>query len=291
MGRSGHGSSSTFPADHDPTRQFLPSVTPGDEELGVLSGHPALSTQPLASPSDSVLSTPCFGPGAFGGLDAGVLSTMPGDVVHAPLISPPYFEGSVQHPANPLVGGPLAVIPSTLPPTAPPAAKEGPGGMRLPSFQQLGIAAPHPDRMVSPVLRDESPVLSSFGGLDIGSGGGLDSSPPKSDGGRAVQSPVYHFINTLTPPIESGPTDWNPQPTVQTAGMHSPPAPAGNESEQTVDVPVTGQAEGAVTTVPDHVDAASSGHTGSGEQRPWMDDAVDNLCELPCFSESHLAAI
>ena len=125
---------------------------------------------------------------------------------------------------NVLVGGALAPV-HTIPPLQT-QRKPGPG-LRLPSFDILGIASPHPDRFTQLTLDGTwdgavaEPLSESMAGSSKASCGASNLSQACSASlfvpdqrlepldllcgdarGRAVSSPVPNYVATLTPPAE-----------------------------------------------------------------------------------------
>ncbi|KAK3673316.1 hypothetical protein LTR78_006861 [Recurvomyces mirabilis] len=154
----------------------------------------------------------------------------------APLKTPP-SDPSYYTDMDTIVGGALAPVHTTAPQHQ--QSKPGPG-FRLPSFEALGIAAPHPDRfgqhfssngaveqpLALPSV-NTSPLCGPFGmesfahTKEVKSGSDLI-------GGPAVQNQVQHFISTLTPPAELGEMDWSSIAAVTNKPMESPATDPGN---------------------------------------------------------------
>ncbi|WPH00414.1 Hypothetical protein R9X50_00324100 [Acrodontium crateriforme] len=190
-----------------------------------------------------------------------------------------------------IVGGALAPVHSAafLPALSSPRAKDGPG-LRLPSFESLGIAAPRPDRIgewtLNGVLADATLTskVESLHVSDIAERNQLsDSEQLQQRGGwaesqdagkrvRAVQSPVSHSIETLTPPAETGQQQWPTFTTVSNARIDSPETDPGT---------ATTLASGSSGS-PDL--AAESGLRFEGadsipESMFWFNGAVQNILE------------
>ena len=189
------------------------------------------------------------------------------------------------------VGGALAPIHSTPPPPFPSRSRPG---LRLPSFELLGIAAPHPDRyggldgtlanaareaMEEPL--SATPADSEFSALvkilNTGRNAPCMTSEPqiRTLTGRAIQSPLHHFVHTLTPPAEDGHLDWNSIVTVTTA-MDSPntdpgnPAPGGDDGPSVADTLTTGST---------FHESANPSEGDGDEARRWFDGALDVLSQ------------
>ncbi|KAK5125976.1 hypothetical protein LTR85_011331 [Meristemomyces frigidus] len=257
---------------------------------------PASTTDSLESPTLSkalagTQLTPQWTPQSLLPESADVLTTQPGDVSIEPVLTPPPIDAP-QPDMNTIVGGALAPV-HTIPPRRP---RQRTGhGLRLPSFEALGIAAPHPDRFghqsLDGALSDSSRettrlypredvdlfgVLSRLGG---GGGGGqldpsIDSEPLKAGGGRAIQSPVHHYVTMLTPPAESGDHLWNSMATVSSAPMDSPAtdpghvAPSAASAQASPGASASGT-EPLITVDSDAVDEANG----------WVEGAVQALLE------------
>ena len=139
-----------------------------------------------------------------------------------------------------IVGGALA--PMHFTPPAMPRSKTGPG-LRLPSFEALGIAAPHPERfgqfgldgtwigapqeaMREPLAEEDAELVDMFARLG---GGKLDppDGVPSKAGRRGTSTPVRHYVTTLTPPAEAGEINWQSLATVSAAPLDSPATDPG----------------------------------------------------------------
>ncbi|KAK3072348.1 hypothetical protein LTR53_006998 [Teratosphaeriaceae sp. CCFEE 6253] len=137
-----------------------------------------------------------------------------------PLMTPPSDPRT--HPdLNMIVGGALAPVNTTV--------MEHPrrrlsAGLRLPSFEALGIASPHPDRFGQQLLDGATTDISRGAKLEtLRSGNGLDAlasmrlhtaggapniEPLRTGGLGAVQSPLQQYITILTPPADVGDSSW-----------------------------------------------------------------------------------
>jgi hypothetical protein len=139
-----------------------------------------------------------------------------------------------------LVPAPLEEFPGTARRQVP---RAGPG-LRLPSFEMLGIAAPRPDQLnnshqitsldgrlnylannashdckTSPLLTGKAPVTLT--------GNVIRPALPDTDAMAvskcALQSPICHDIDVLTPPADSGDVPWNiPSVVVMSGPIDSP---------------------------------------------------------------------
>jgi hypothetical protein len=181
---------------------------------------------------------------------ANILPTEPTAQLAMPEINTPLYDSRTQPDMDIVVGGALAPVHKTLPER--PARKAGPG-LRLPSFEDLGIAAPHPDRFGQQQSLDGS-AFDSFHEMASHSHGQPQVDTEMVDcatahptilserafgvegdvvGGRAIQSPVQQFIATLTPPAELGEMSWSSMAAVTNVPIESPvtdPGPTGAPS-------------------------------------------------------------
>lgn len=167
--------------------------------------------------------------------------------------------------------------------------KAGPR-MRLPSFEALGIAAPHPDRvcqrdldgtlhgtprehMKEPLgqLSEDVDLTDMFARLG---GGKLSDAPPQKIGGRATTTPVQHYVATLTPPADAGTVSWGSGPTISTAP---------------IDLPATGQ-DGPSAVLASPQSGSGGSDMGSlsrelaqsaidDEEESWIEGAIQSLCK------------
>lgn len=128
-----------------------------------------------------------------------------------------------------------AALPSTdvsLP--TPPILKTA-HNLRLPSFDVLGIAAPHPDRIAlqsfnsfsslgaGPLSKPEDPLHALSPPLARPQKfGGVNEPSPTSP--ETTRSKVEHLIPIVTPPSEPGTFSWGSFVNVRTAGVGSPPS-------------------------------------------------------------------
>jgi hypothetical protein len=109
--------------------------------------------------------------------------------------------------------------------------------LRLPSFDVLGIAAPHPDRFsirhshsflpsaigAGPLSKPEDPLHALSPPLDHPSQGDTAAETPTASR-KAARAQVEHTISTFTPPTEPGTFYWGPLVSVRPAGLGSPPS-------------------------------------------------------------------
>lgn len=190
---------------------------------------------------------------------------------------------------NMIVGGALAPVHDV--PPRPLSARAGPG-LRLPSFQTLGIATPTPDRFGDPCadgVWTDSARAHAFEGMTMTYAGATDSvvSPNNLDPGMEQRHPAQHaspkamarpptvpfgqFVHTLTPPAETGEPSWQP-PTLGfslSAAMDSPATDPGNASSQAVS-----GGEDAVAAATSAVQNVTISAPTIPGDRVWLEGAV-----------------
>ena len=276
---------------------------PGDSE------HPLTSNFPLSSPlrilppsgrwhgsrgspnpSFSSLSSPDLPTlPSSSNRPASPLPPEPGLVLDQPVRPPPAHD-SPNPEMSLLTGGELAPMPSSPPPRQP-SSRPGPG-LRLPSFEALGIAAPHPDRFGLGIFPTEKPLgamkssvwpryaeveshLVDFTGPTNLTHAVEANIPPSFR--RVVQSPIQHDLATLTPPAETGDVAWNPTSKLTLSSMQSPttdssdqPAAAQHEASHFNNAPPTN----SPTQPPEMMQSDLTSNL-----RPWLQSAAGMLCE------------
>jgi hypothetical protein len=106
---------------------------------------------------------------------------------------------------------------------------------RLPSFDVLGIAAPHPDRIplhptysfsslgAGPLSKPEDPLHALSPPLEFRRQADKPANHPVASP-RATRKQVEHQVPTFTPPSEPGTFSWGSLVRVRTAGAGSPPS-------------------------------------------------------------------
>lgn len=180
--------------------------------------------------------------------------------------------------------------------------------LRLPSFELLGIAAPHPDRITSPSevtpflgagplsnpddplhLRDIPPGYPEDTRNDIVSVTTPELFRPNKD-------PQQHFVPVVTPPDETKPTEWGSFAHVSTVPMASPaqsdPENVNTRSAQTQsDDPPQAPAESSVVAAARNTfDGNSSwleeatrtiGTRGSQRRVTPLTGGISVICEVP----------
>jgi len=198
-----------------------------------------------------------------------------------PLLTPP-LDPNMQPDMDLLVGGALAPVHTTAP--ARPQAKAGAGvGLRLPSFEALGIAAPHHrygqqsfDGTASDsgrgLLRDPLGLpCVEFQGFDVRRGtevptvGGAPSIDPLRSG-RAMQSPPHPFLSILTPPVDVAEQTW-PEPMEVATGDAGVAATVAMDAQAEVEGGVSAGSGQNMHAPPDSVERMSQ----------WIDGALDVL--------------
>ncbi|CAO2650041.1 Nn.00g013330.m01.CDS01 [Neocucurbitaria sp. VM-36] len=107
--------------------------------------------------------------------------------------------------------------------------------LRLPSFDVLGIAAPHPDHIsfrpqysfsplgAGPLSKPDDPLHALSPPLDFPyQADGANDTPAASP--KLARAQVGHIVPTWTPPQEPGTIVWGSFVNVRTAGLGSPPS-------------------------------------------------------------------
>ncbi|KAH9825950.1 hypothetical protein Tdes44962_MAKER03874 [Teratosphaeria destructans] len=256
---------------------------------------PASITSPLDSPTFSrslagSRKTSPWTPASLVSATTAPISPAPGLVDFKAVDTPPAADILLETGLNTIVGGALAPVHVT-PPRTRSATKRGPG-LRLPSFRDLGIAAPHPDRYGQPALDGtftdapndtmEGPLGSSVGDaplrnalehLHLAQNPTSNGSGADLTGGRAVNSPVKHFIATLTPPEEAGDMKWPSLESVSSAPIMSPSMEHGHE-------PLGAGSALPAPTAADSTTLAQRPREPAGPSRggnSWIDGAVHTL--------------
>ncbi|KAF2773291.1 hypothetical protein EJ03DRAFT_323788 [Teratosphaeria nubilosa] len=258
---------------------------------------PASVTSPLDSPTFSrslpgSRKTPPWTPASLVPATTAPISPAPGLVDFKAVDTPPPPADIAETGLNTIVGGALAPVHITPPPTRS-ATKPGPG-LRLPSFRGLGIAAPHPDRYGQPALDGtftdapndtmegplgssvgDAPLLNALNHLHLVQQRTSNGSGADITGGRAVISPVKHFIATLTPPEDAGDTEWPSLASVSSAPIMSPSMERGHESVGARSALPAPTASDSTTLAERPRESAESSPGGSS----WISGAVQSLLE------------
>lgn len=205
-----------------------------------------------------------------------------------PLMTP-LSEDRVESPMDMIVGGALAPVHSPPLPLSPPQRRSQ---LRLPSFEALGIAAPHPDRFgvvefeptpgcdtmrLPGTPQAEHDISQSLDGADVGQTTADDPSdlPPSKGAGRAMQLPIHHYVNTITPPADGSKLDWGSLAKVQTGAMDSPSTDPGNAAPQS-DSSVAGATDTAQSSS-QPTQLVERVAVGDEESGPWYEGPIDVL--------------
>jgi hypothetical protein len=142
-----------------------------------------------------------------------------------------------------------------------------PLNLRLPPFDVLGIANPHPDRIsqhpshpfepigAGPLSKPEDPLHALSPPL---------ARPQQSSGGkepaaRSPEAPRAHIdqqIPTVTPPAEPGTFNWGSFINVRTAGVNSPPRSDPGVSPSINNTIASSASAGPASTPPDPLSVA-----------------------------------
>ncbi|OCK79128.1 hypothetical protein K432DRAFT_330829 [Lepidopterella palustris CBS 459.81] len=197
-----------------------------------------------------------------------------------PMVELPYPEPDVQPEFNfvNLPGNGLFGASASLP--SPPIPKAG-RALRLPSFDLLGIGAPHPDRIVSncenpftslgagPLSKPEDPLHALSPALSRPRHLGGVGDPPTFGVDDAELEPgqVRTFIPTITPPAEPGTITWGNFANVKTAAMDSSP----KSDPAALSTPHDDLTPTAPSAHPTSQEVPSLGQTSSA--KPWIDMA------------------
>jgi len=184
---------------------------------------------------------------------------------------------------NLIVGGALAPIPQR------PLVKAGPG-LRLPSFEAMGIASPHPDNIGLPGADDAAASLARerILGLtlrsrsdpgrvegtallspDVGSAPDLQQLPSPKSSSHPQPTPLHQYVHTLTPPAETGEPSW--RPSIMTAVMDSPNTEPGLAVSQ---ADAGDQSVQAASGAMQNVTISTPAITG---ERSWLEEAVQAI--------------
>jgi len=202
------------------------------------------------------------------------------------------------------LGGGSVILPissSALPsPQIPKAARN----LRLPSFDLLGIAAPHPDRIApinhqatpfvgaGPLSQPEDPLhllQNSPFAEEAAVSRSLVSAPPAAQNSPALQNPtdpaspdkalpsrktIQQYIVTTTPPDDNGKVDWTPPPDIKPAALAS-----SDQGSTPMSIPTS--SHGEQSTAATSVEIPSlSGHLQAADPQnsPWLRDMIPLIC-------------
>jgi hypothetical protein len=135
--------------------------------------------------------------------------------------------------------------------------------LRLPSFEVLGIAAPHPDRVpqrpdqsfsplgAGPLSKPEDPLHALSPPIDFFKHADGDTITRVASP-KAVRASVGHLVPIHTPPSEPWTISWGPFVNVRTAGLGSPPSSEPGRSPSLTTTASTTTAGQAPIIVPTH---------------------------------------
>jgi hypothetical protein len=214
-----------------------------------------------------------------------IMPSEPGASQEALVMTPPAEQISASMPSltgdmNLIVGGALAPISDVAPQRL--VAKAGPG-LRLPSFEAMGIASPHSDSICLPGIDNAAASLARERNLGLALRSRSDPGRVESHalltpdiGGapdlkqvQSPQPPLQQFLHTLTPPAETGEPHW--RPSIMTAVMDSPDTEPEMPTDQTEAGDESIQAaSGAMQSVTISTPAITG-------ERSWLEEAVQAI--------------
>jgi hypothetical protein len=161
--------------------------------------------------------------------------------------------------------------------------------LRLPSFDVLGIAAPHPDRIpqradqffsplgAGPLSKPEDPLHALSPPIDFFKHtDGANDTPVAIP--KAARTSLGHLVPTHTPPSEPGTICWGSFVNVRTAGLGSPPSSdPGRSPNSTITASATtvGQAPIIVPTRDEFNDAL--------RMAAWIEEAKKIISKHICI--------
>ena len=215
------------------------------------------------------------------------------DFISTPTVQTPPARGVPQPTLNMIVGGALAPTHEVPPPPA--SSSKSRSSLRLPSFDLLGIAVPHPDRfgiggatgLPSYSIQDITPESLSSPRAEVDLPNAFESmnlerlpmastlfSPLKDPtAGRPLQSPLL-FRGPLTPPDDVPYLDWQNAVFTQQGAVSNDEGSAG--SAQQGDAAQDGAGVGASGGM----ESRSAGQTLGGRASMWYDDALHAIGKL-----------
>lgn len=197
-----------------------------------------------------------------------------------------------------LVGARVAPAPTSPPPVT--SIKDS-RDLRLPSFSELGIAAPHSEPVRPLLVRnphpflggDDSAALPQVGAGALGENtkipadhhiddallGHVDAFHPESSSTvqpRApLHSPMHHYVTTLTPPDDSGRITWEAITQFATGPMTSPTAASGGLASASASASAASESDGsAIPSINVQVSTPME-----EPPRPWLKDAITIMRE------------
>lgn len=219
-------------------------------------------------------------------------------------------EPPINNDMNLVVGGVLVPTQESSPPSRRATPKPNPG-LRLPSFEALGIAAPHPDRLASNLSLDGCLCTTMTADEDLSVHGrapnvnmsslealgehyrlvGAQSPAPNLAQKRTLRPAVHHEIDVLTPPAEAGDDSYGLQPQVVSTSMDSPftdPGQPSLPSESTGESAPMPVVEAIVPAVASAMELQSSGPMSAAQFEflhapKWVQPALAKLCKDDLF--------
>lgn len=197
---------------------------------------------------------------------------------------------------NMIVGGALAPVSDVAPQRL--VARSGPG-LRLPSFEALGIASPHPhdlclpgadnpeasaarENALSVVARSHSDPgpreESAYHAQHVGSGSDRLQLQPNKPCAHPQHTPLHRYVHTLTPPAETGEPTW--RPAMMTAALDSPDTDAGN-GRVSSQGETTDQSMKSASSAMQNISISTPAMKG---ERAWLESAVQSIRECCNFN-------
>lgn len=257
-------------------------------DLGFLSSPS--TRQPVATPQDAALSA--FSPAPRdeqGPLLDSALPLPPPSLPDAPVMMG-FLSMETPTPSKELQRDLTlpAAVHSSLPPDMP--SSTGPSipkhSLRLPSFEALGIAVPHPDRKVSgvaeipligagPLSNPEDPLHILSPQIENAHRPSLSLRPKDAPTSSPDSSrrQIKHFVATFTPPEESGSSSWaSALANVTTAALDSP---AQSDPERTT--PGIAEAMNSETGTPSTTMPLPGPLAAPQPAEAWPEAAIDEL--------------
>jgi hypothetical protein len=221
-----------------------------------------------------------------------IMPSEPGAVREALIMTPPAEQISASMPnltddMNLIVGGALAPISDVAPQRL--VAKAGPG-LRLPSFEAMGIASPHSDSICLPGIDNAAATLARERNLglalrshsdpgrveghglltpDIGSAPDLKQVQSPQSSSHLQQAPLNQFLHTLTPPAETGEPHW--RPSIMTAVMDSP------DTEPEMPTGQTEAGDEAIQAASGAMQSVTISAPAITGERSWLEEAVQAI--------------
>ncbi|KAL6161333.1 hypothetical protein ACJQWK_08185 [Exserohilum turcicum] len=194
--------------------------------------HPVPSSVP-ATPDEGADAGPCSAIAVPNDVSSSLDASLPQPFPLPSAIPQPLTTPSSDD--RPHVDLTLSLPPSSLS-LPPPTAIKQRHNLRLPSFQVLGIAAPHPDRILAqphlpcsplgagPLSKPEDP-LHALSPLPHNHTHPDGITNPPITSPKATRAPVAHRVSAHTPPSDSDPgtINWGSFVNTHTAGLGSPP--------------------------------------------------------------------